>query len=44
MTADPSNDPTHPSDADDDDANEGTPQEDLEAEDLTGFVKDPLEQ
>lgn len=36
--------PTHPNDADDDDVNEGTPQEDLEAEDLEGFVKDPLEQ
>ena len=37
-------DPTHPSDADDDAADEGTPQEDLEAEDLEGFVKDPHEQ
>lgn len=38
------NDPTHPSDNDNDDKDEGTPQEDLEAEDLEGFVKDPLEQ
>lgn len=37
-------DPTHPSDADDDAATEGKPQEDLEAEDLKGFVKDPHEQ
>ena len=37
-------DPAPPSDADDDAADEGTPQEDLEAEDLKGFVKDPLEQ
>ncbi len=37
-------DPTPPSDADDDAANEGTPQEDLDAEDLEGFVKDPHEQ
>ena len=37
-------DPTHPNAADDDDATEGTPQEDLAAEDLEGFVKDPLEQ
>jgi hypothetical protein len=37
-------DPQHPSAADDDDKTVGTPQEDLEAEDLKGFVKDPHEQ
>ena len=37
-------DPIHPSDADDDDKQVGTPQEDLKAEDLKGFVKDPQEQ
>lgn len=35
---------TPPSDAEDYDVIEGTPQEDLEADDLKGFVKDPLKQ
>lgn len=38
------NDPARPSDDDNDAKHEGTPQEDLEADDLKGFVRDPLEQ
>lgn len=35
---------TPPSEADDDAKDHGTPQEDLDAEDLEGFVKDEREQ